>query len=69
MAENKNKRLRFTYSDDIAFLKEIISNNPLEDPEKWNIIQRNLERITGKPFLVRTLKDHLQLLLELFKKK
>lgn len=65
----KKARLRFTFDDEIALLREFVANNPSEDPQKWETIQQHVEETTGKSFLIRTLKKHLQLLLEIFAKK
>lgn len=65
----KKSRLRFTYEDEIALLREFVGNNPSEDAQKWETIQQHVEESTGKSFLIRTLKKHLQLLLEIFSKK
>nr|CAH7732538.1 unnamed protein product [Callosobruchus chinensis] len=64
-----NRRLRFGSDDDVLLLKEFISHNPLEDPVRWETIQQNISNSTGKDFKIRTLKDHVQLLLETFRKK
>lgn len=63
------KRLRFSSDDDLALLREFISHNPLDDAEKWVNIQTNIYQITGKKFSIRTLKDHLFLILEIWLKK
>ncbi|XP_044746591.1 uncharacterized protein LOC123308108 [Coccinella septempunctata] len=63
------KRLRFSSDDDLALLREFLNNNPLKDAEKWETIQKNVFEITGKNFKVRTLKDHVFLLLKMWKQK
>ncbi|XP_074041558.1 uncharacterized protein [Leptinotarsa decemlineata] len=63
------KRLRFTSDDDLCLLREVVGQNPLQNPEKWNSIQANIKSVTGKEFVIRTLKDHVMLLLTLWKKK
>lgn len=60
----ESKRLRFTSDDDLALLREFIWQKPLEEPEKWGIVQKNVFDISGKKFSIRTLKDHLFLILE-----
>lgn len=67
--DTKGKRLRFNPDDDLALLREVVNLNPLGNNENWTAVQENLEKITGKRFIIRTIKDHLQLLLELFNKK
>ncbi|CAG9773178.1 unnamed protein product [Ceutorhynchus assimilis] len=63
------KRLRFTADDDLALLREFVGLNPLEEVEKWEEIQKNIFIITGKMFSIRTLKDHLFLILDIWLKK
>lgn len=67
--KQKNRRLRFTYDDDVLLLREVVAQNPIANPERWELVQINVERTAGKQFQIRTLKQHLQLLLELFLKK
>ncbi|KAH1027732.1 uncharacterized protein LOC109546666 isoform X2 [Dendroctonus ponderosae] len=67
--EKINKRLRFTYDDDLALIREFLCENPTNKPERWEVIQKRLEQQTGKCFLIKTLKSHLFLLLEGFVKK
>jgi len=70
MERLKTKRLRFTYNDDLSFLREVVTENPFDgDLNLWENIQRNLEIATGKLFTIKTLKNHLELLLEVFLKK
>nr|CAI5819233.1 unnamed protein product [Callosobruchus analis] len=63
----ESKRLRFTSDEDLMLLRECTAHQPLFDVTQWETIQRNLTEATGKQFLIRTLKDHLQLLLMSFK--
>lgn len=63
------KRVRFTADDDLALLREVTARNPLKEPEAWINVQGNLEKIVGKHFSIRTLKDHLQLLVDIWLKK
>ncbi|CAG9825712.1 unnamed protein product [Phaedon cochleariae] len=66
----KSTRVRFTYNDDLAFLKEFLAHNPMQNENGWKVIQRNLELITSKKFAIRTLKHHfLQLLMEIWLEK
>lgn len=66
--EKKTSRLRFTYEDDVILLREFVSVNPIKDLQGWEVIQAHIRISTGKNFLIRTLKQHLMLLLELFLK-
>lgn len=43
---NIRKRLRFTSDDDIILLREIVSNNPLENLANWKHVQMAVEKIT-----------------------
>lgn len=63
------KRVRFTADDDLALLREVTARNPLKEPEAWVNVQANIERTVGKHFSIRTLKDHLQLLVEMWLRK
>ncbi|CAG9859465.1 unnamed protein product [Phyllotreta striolata] len=58
------KRLRFSYEDEISLLKEFLAHNPLLHPEKWSIIQENVAFAQGKTFSIRTLREHVQLLIQ-----
>lgn len=60
----KFKRVRFTYNDDLAFLREFVGQNPIMNPQAWEIVQQHLFISTGKTFSIRTLKQHLVLLIE-----
>lgn len=57
-------RLRFREQDDLALLREVLSLNPLQDPGLWATIQEHLIIITGKAFSIKTLRDHLLLLIQ-----
>ncbi|XP_072398053.1 uncharacterized protein [Diabrotica undecimpunctata] len=66
---DSSKRIRFTSDDDLCLLKQVLGQNPLTYPENWRIVQENMRSTTGKFFIIRTLKDHLFLLLDIWKKK
>lgn len=68
-SSRKKNRLRFTYNDDLALLKEFVGQNPLSNPEGWEVIRENLGISTGKAFTIRTIKQHLILIIELWIKK
>ena len=61
MASSSQKR-RFFFSpeDDLHMLREVVGQNPYEDPNRWTLIQRNILQITGKCISVRTLKDRVK---------
>lgn len=63
-----SKRLRFSSDDDLCLLREVVGQNPLATPENWTMVQNNIRSSSGKEFSVRTLKDHLLLLLTMWKK-
>ncbi|KAK4886201.1 hypothetical protein RN001_002472 [Aquatica leii] len=67
----KKARLRFSYNDDLALLREFVRENPLlySGDEGWELLRRNVEVLTGKGFTLRTLKQHLILLIDLWVKK
>lgn len=65
----KNKRLRFTHGDDVIFLLEVVAQNPITCSENWEVVQQNLGKLIRKKCIIRTLKQHLQLLLEIWEKK
>ncbi|CAH1103034.1 unnamed protein product [Psylliodes chrysocephalus] len=60
---NKNVRLRFTSNDEIVLLREVLAQNPFEDPKKWTTIKDNIVNVTNKSFSLRTLKNHFDVLL------
>lgn len=63
------RRLRFIYEDEVALLREFISVNPITNPLGWEVIQEHLYVLTGKKFLIKTLKSHMVKLLDDFLKK
>ncbi|XP_074035223.1 uncharacterized protein [Leptinotarsa decemlineata] len=65
----KKNRLRFTYNDDLALLREFVGQNPLSNPEGWEVIKQNMQISTGKAFTIRTIKLHLILIIEIWIKK
>ena len=65
----KTKRLRFTYENDLILLKEVVNNNPFKNPEVWETIVKNVEILTGKNFSIRTLKHHIEILIEIWIKR
>lgn len=69
MEKPKSTRLRFTYEDDFTLLTEFLNVNPIINSEGWDRLQTNMQITTGKHFLIKTLKQHLQLLIEAFLKK
>ncbi|XP_072386017.1 uncharacterized protein [Diabrotica undecimpunctata] len=64
-----NKRIRFNSDDDLALLRQVVSQNVLQQPEQWEALRENMTVLTKKEFSVRTLRDHLKHLMEIWKKK
>lgn len=64
--EKGKKRLRFTFEDDVILLREVVSLNPFANPDAWEEIQKNVFLLTRKQFLVKTIRQHMKLLLELW---
>nr|CAH7719066.1 unnamed protein product [Callosobruchus chinensis]CAI5850227.1 unnamed protein product [Callosobruchus analis]CAH7726433.1 unnamed protein product [Callosobruchus chinensis]CAH7740987.1 unnamed protein product [Callosobruchus chinensis]CAH7751189.1 unnamed protein product [Callosobruchus chinensis] len=60
------KRQRFSDLEDLLLLREVLSLNPFEDPDLWLTVQQHISSTTGKLFSVRTLKEHLDLLVKLW---
>ncbi|CAG9760270.1 unnamed protein product [Ceutorhynchus assimilis] len=60
------KRQRFTDHDDLVLLREVLSHNPFENPALWHVIQENVSSLTGKTFVIRTLREHLERLIKLW---
>ncbi|VEN43709.1 unnamed protein product [Callosobruchus maculatus] len=65
----KATRLRFSYEDELVLLKEFLNNDPVVNPKAWEVIQSHVLLVTGKKFLIKTLKQHLQMLLSTFTEK
>lgn len=63
------KRLRFNADDDLCLLREVVRENPLRDSEKWSTVQQNMQSAVGKEFQIRTLKQHVEILIASFKEK
>nr|CAH7766064.1 unnamed protein product [Callosobruchus chinensis] len=65
----KKTRLRFREEDDLIFLREVLGYNPFQQPELWSVIQEHVYAATRKSFSVKTLKDHLDLLIKIWIEK
>ncbi|CAH1106797.1 unnamed protein product [Psylliodes chrysocephalus] len=63
------KRIRFNSYYDLCLLRGVLLENPFAETEKWKLVQENIKSSCCKEFSIRSLKDHLQLLLEAFLKK
>lgn len=62
----KKTRLRFSDADDLALLREVLSQVPFVDSRRWKDVETNMALLTDKPFKVKSLRDHLNLLLKLW---
>ncbi|KAL1487864.1 hypothetical protein ABEB36_015514 [Hypothenemus hampei] len=65
----KNARLRFTMQNDLDILRQVLVENPFEDPSRWQSINNSINAITGKDFSVRATREHTEYLLKLFAKE
>ncbi|VEN39277.1 unnamed protein product [Callosobruchus maculatus] len=63
------KRLRFSESDDVVLLREVVGQNPFDNPMLWAIVQKNVKSLTKKDFSLRTIKEHLGLIIKLWLKE
>jgi hypothetical protein len=62
----KKTRLRFSDTDDLALLREVLGQNPFIDSRRWSEVASNMTLLTGKTFKEKTLRDHLNLLIKLW---
>ncbi|KAJ8955923.1 hypothetical protein NQ314_006822 [Rhamnusium bicolor] len=69
MQQRTKQRVRFTDHDDLTLLREVLGQNPIENPAVWAIIQENMLSVTKKNFSVRSLREHLELLIKLWLKE
>ncbi|KAL3195616.1 hypothetical protein MRX96_045548 [Rhipicephalus microplus] len=56
-------RKRFTLSDDIALVKEVLYVNPFLDPARWLKIADRLSEVLGRCFSIRSVRERLNLCL------
>ncbi|KAL3223067.1 hypothetical protein MRX96_027833 [Rhipicephalus microplus] len=56
-------RKRFTVSDDIALVKEVLYVNPFLDPARWLKIADRLSDVLGRYFNTRSVREGLNLIL------
>ncbi|KAH8041871.1 hypothetical protein HPB51_019252 [Rhipicephalus microplus] len=56
-------RKRFTLSDDIALVKEVLYVNPFLDPAKWLKITDRLFEVLGRCFSIPSVRKRLNLIL------
>ncbi|KAG5866883.1 hypothetical protein JTB14_037484 [Gonioctena quinquepunctata] len=60
------KRMRFRAEDDIALLREVARQNPFSNSGVWDVIREHVFLLTAKSFSVKSLKDHLDLIIKLW---
>ncbi|KAF5271898.1 hypothetical protein FQR65_LT17532 [Abscondita terminalis] len=63
------ERLRFTMSDDLYLLREVLAINPYEDSIGWKNVLAAVIKGTSKTFTLRAVKEHLQYILMLWAKE
>ncbi|KAH8033111.1 hypothetical protein HPB51_007362 [Rhipicephalus microplus] len=56
-------RKRFTLSDDIALVKEVLYVNAFLDPARWLKIADRLSEVLGRCFSIRSVRERLNLIL------
>ncbi|KAL3222430.1 hypothetical protein MRX96_004893 [Rhipicephalus microplus] len=56
-------RKRFSLSDDIALVKEVLYVNPFLDPARWLKIADRLSEVLGRYFNIRSVRERLNLIL------
>lgn len=65
----KETRLRWSVAHEIMLLKEVLAEDPFEDPKRWEKIHENIKKSSGKNYSIRSVKDHVERLLKLFIKE
>lgn len=58
------ERLRFAYEDDLTLLREVISQNPFQDGERWKTILKNVIAVSRKDFTLRAIREHTKYLIK-----
>lgn len=62
MTTSKYSRLRFNTAEDLLLLQAVLAENPFEGASRWQNIQNTIQQSSEKPFTVRTLKEHVYIL-------
>ncbi|CAH1099372.1 unnamed protein product [Psylliodes chrysocephalus] len=65
----KRSRLRIKKEDDICLIREVAGHNPFLNSKLWTKVKENVNLLCEKNFLLKTLKDHVDLLIKLWLKK
>lgn len=65
----KKERLRFSTVDDLCLLRQVICLNPYNDANQWENIQNTLSSTSNKNFSIRSVKEHVEYLLKIWKKE
>lgn len=60
------RRMHFSPEMDLFICREVVGQNPYEDPSRWKLFQVNICQITGKLIYERTLKDRIRNLVNKF---
>lgn len=58
--------MRFTEIEDLDLLRAVISENPVEHINRWSGISQYVDKIAGKQFTIKSLKDYLEYLVKQF---
>jgi len=67
--EIKKERLRFSTTDDLCLLRQVICLNPYNDTNQWNIIKDTIVSTSKKNFSIRSIKEHVEHLLKVWSKE
>lgn len=62
------RRVRFSMEDDLNLIREVITENPFEDPGTWQRIRSTMNKSSGKNFSLRAIRDHVKHLLKSYRK-
>lgn len=68
MSRKSTERLRYTNEHSLMLLKEVLDRNPFEDPYRWSTAHENFVRMTGRPYTLRSTREHVDYLLKLYVK-
>ncbi|KAH9360341.1 hypothetical protein HPB48_010048 [Haemaphysalis longicornis] len=59
-------RMRYSVTDDIALLQEVVNLNPFTGQHLWTEVSENIVALTGKLFTERSVKERVDLVLTRF---
>lgn len=63
------KKMRFSISDDLLLLREVVATNPYEDPSRWKDITSRVNEASGRTYSVRAVRERTERLVKLFKEE